>query len=74
MLGYRIPLHVDDALDSLDDYLNRRRIPPLRGNGNGIVLVKSLNIFSLQLMSGEPSILATPLTCTLLLRYIEQVL
>ena len=25
-------LHVDDALDSLDDHLNRRRIPSLRGN------------------------------------------
>ena len=34
MLEYRIPLHVDYALNSLDDHLNRRRIPPLRGNGN----------------------------------------
>ena len=33
MLEHRIPLHVDDALDSLDDHLNRMRIPLLRGNG-----------------------------------------
>ena len=33
MLEYCIPLQVDDTLDSLDDYLNRRRILPLRGNG-----------------------------------------
>ena len=31
MLEYRIPLHADDAVDSLDDHLNRRRIQPLRG-------------------------------------------
>ena len=34
MLEYRIPLHSDDALDSLDDHLNRKRIPPLQGNDN----------------------------------------
>ena len=35
MLEYlNVPLHVDDALDSLDDHLNRKIIPPLRGNGN----------------------------------------
>ena len=37
-LEYRIPLHVDDALDFLDDSLitqNRRKIPPLQDNGNG---------------------------------------
>ena len=33
VLEYRIPLDLDDALDSLDDYLNRRKIPPLRVNG-----------------------------------------
>ena len=36
VLEYRIPLYMDDALDSLDDHLNRRRIPPLRGNGKKI--------------------------------------
>ena len=34
-----IPLHVDDTLDSLDDRLNQRRIPPLRGNGNVIQII-----------------------------------
>ena len=37
-LEYRIPLHADYAMDSLDDHLNRRRIPPLRGNGNNQVV------------------------------------
>ena len=34
VLEYHIQLHVDDALDSLYDHLNRRIISPLRGNGN----------------------------------------
>ena len=34
VLEYRIPLHVDDALDSLKDHLNRRRNPPSRGTCN----------------------------------------
>ena len=36
---YRIPLHVDDALDSLDDHFNQRRVLPLRGNGNIYIFI-----------------------------------
>ncbi len=44
MLEYCIPSHVDNALDSLDDHLNWRRIPPLQGNGN--VTKICLNLFT----------------------------
>ena len=42
VLEYRIPLHAVDALDSPDDHLNRRRIPPLQGIGNDRTATKSI--------------------------------